>query len=390
MNLIYITDNYVNPLSGGIARITYVMAEALSKIFGHVCYSVYAIPTPNATPTYAFTENYLWQGKTDFCSWIERIGGGIVIMQSPCILAQDVFDCVPSLPSIRVINVFHGTPGFEIIPLRWNIIKYRLTHGIEARWTIKQVLLQAAMMVLPKSYFLRKLRPKYARPYEMAHKMVVLSNGVIESYQSIAHGRLNDFVAIPNARTFNDITIPADKFLNKEILVVSRLDDWHKRISEILYIWDIIQRDSRFCDWKLRIVGDGIDAPFYKKYVDKKKITNIIFEGQQKPLPYYLQASIFLLTSACEGFPMTLLESQQCGCIPVVYNNFSSAQELITDHKNGILINNNDREMFVEKLKNLMLNEQLRKDMSIQCVDSSRHFSVEKVANLWNNLLLSL
>ena len=42
MNLIYIADNYVNPLSGGISRITYVMAEALSRRFGYTCYFVYA------------------------------------------------------------------------------------------------------------------------------------------------------------------------------------------------------------------------------------------------------------------------------------------------------------------------------------------------------------
>lgn len=390
MNLIYVTDTYVNPLSGGIARISYVMAEALAQHFGHVCYSVYATPTQQITPTPAFVETRLWQNKEDFCSWINRIGGGIVIVQSPCILAQDIFDCVPLLPSIKIVNVFHGAPGFEIVPLRRDIINYRLCHNIDTRWTLKQAVLQLAMMVLPKSYFLKKLRPKYARPYENARKIVVLSEEAIENYQSIAHGRSSDFVAIPNACSFDKIEIPHDKHRNKEVLVVARLDDWHKRISEILYIWADLQKDHRFCDWVLRIVGDGIDAPFYKDYAKKRKLANVIFEGQQKPLPYYQQASIFLVTSACEGFSMTTLEAQQCGCVPVVYDSFPTAHELVINGKNGILVKNNDREAFVENLKHLMLNDQLRQEMSMQCVESSHRFSVENVAILWNNLLQSL
>ena len=390
MNIIYITDNYVNPLSGGIARISYVMAEALTQQFGHVCYSVYATPTQQITPAPAFVATRLWQNKEDFCSWINRIGEGIVIVQSPCTLAQDIFDCVPLLPSIKVVNVFHGTPGFEIVPLRWDIIRYRLCHNIDTRWTLKQAILQLAMRVLPKSYFLKKLHPKYARPYGKAHKIVVLSQKTINNYLSIASGQASDFVAIPNANSFDKVEIPHYKYRNKEVLVVARLDDWHKRISEILYIWADLQKDHRFCDWVLRIVGDGIDAPFYKDYAQKRKLANVIFEGQQKPLPYYQQASIFLVTSACEGFPMTILESQQCGCVPIAYNSFAAATDLIMDGNNGILVENNNRHIFVEKLRNLMLNDQLRQEMSMQCVESSHRFSVENVATLWNNLLQSL
>jgi glycosyltransferase involved in cell wall biosynthesis len=87
---------------------------------------------------------------------------------------------------------------------------------------------------------------------------------------------------------------------------------------------------------------------------------------------------------------MTILESQQCGCVPIAYDSFAAAADLIMDEKNGILVENNNRHLFVEKLRNLMLNNQLRKDMSMQCIESSRRFSIENVATLWNNVLQSL
>ena len=97
-----------------------------------------------------------------------------------------------------------------------------------------------------------------------------------------------------------------------------------------------------------------------------------------------------MVTSACEGFSMTTLEAQQCGCIPIIYDSFPTAHELVIDKRNGILVENNNRDMFVEELQHLMLNENIRKDMSIQCVELSNRFSVENVVKLWNRLLCSL
>ena len=87
---------------------------------------------------------------------------------------------------------------------------------------------------------------------------------------------------------------------------------------------------------------------------------------------------------------MTILESQQCGCVPIVYDSFAAATDLIADGSNGILIENNNRTAFAKELQRLMLDDQLRKDMSINCVELSSRFSVENVANLWNNLLQSV
>jgi glycosyltransferase involved in cell wall biosynthesis len=76
--------------------------------------------------------------------------------------------------------------------------------------------------------------------------------------------------------------------------------------------------------------------------------------------------------------------------VPIVYDSSSAAGELVIDGENGILVENNNRKLFADKLKYLILNEEIRKEMSIQSIESSNRFSVEKVANLWNDLLQSL
>ena len=164
------------------------------------------------------------------------------------------------------------------------------------------------------------------------------------------------------------------------------MDDWHKRILEILKIWDTLQKDASFADWTLRIVGDGLDKAYYEDFVRREKVVNVTFEGQQNPLPYYQKAAIFMMTSACEGLPMTILEAQQCGCVPILYDSFASAKDVVTDGENGFLIPYRDRTAYIAALQRLMSDGELRKRMSEACVRSSERYSVENVAAKWNEL----
>lgn len=361
------TDSKVDPQAGGVARITYVMSEALRSLGYDV--SVY-------------------YGQEDFVAYIHKIGKCVILVQSPCKFVQQVYASKDALPEVKIIHIFHGTPGFELVPLRWNIIKYHLCHNIERIWTLKQLCLQIGMAILPKKCFTHTLRKKYAQPYGKADKVVVLSPGLIEQYQSIAPGNKDSFMAIPNALSFDNVILPKAK--EKEVLVVARLEDWHKRISEILEIWEEVQKDKHYRDWTLLIVGDGVDRPFYDEFVQKKHIPNICFEGRQDSQPYYQRASLFLMTSACEGLPMTILEAQQCGCVPILYDSFASAKDIITDGENGVLIRNRNKAAYVEALKELMTNEELRTKMSKVCVKSSERFSVGAIVSQWQALIQSL
>lgn len=385
MNIIFITDNYVNPTSGGIVRTTYVLANALVKEYQHTCYSVYVnsdpLPFVEEGP---FTWIAQWRGEDDFRSKIAALGSCIIIIQAPCVLARLIIPM--NLPSAKQIYVFHGTPGFEIVPLQREVALYRLTHGIEIKQTLKQLILQAIQSLTSKKFMHRLLEPKYALPLGKVNHIVVLSSGIINQYLSIASGDAHQFSVIPNAFVFptnQDIT----QKKKKEVLIVARLDDWHKRILDALKIWQQVQLDPSVQDWTLRIVGDGIDRSFYQSYVKKKNIPNISFEGHLSPLPYYQNASIFMMTSACEGMPMTLLEAKQCGCVLIAYNNFASTHDLIQHGIDGFLVDKDDITDFVSKLKLLMTDETLRQIMNQANTHPNTSFNISTVAEQWNQLI---
>ena len=41
MNILFITNKNVNPVIGGIERITYVLAEGFARLHGHRCFSAF-------------------------------------------------------------------------------------------------------------------------------------------------------------------------------------------------------------------------------------------------------------------------------------------------------------------------------------------------------------
>ena len=113
-------------------------------------------------------------------------------------------------------------------------------------------------------------------------------------------------------------------------------------------------------------------------------------EGFQNPLKYYEKASIFLMTSAYEGFPMALIESQQNGVVPIAMDSYSSLHDIIENDKNGIIISDNDIKGFVKALKNLMQNQDKRKIMAEEGLKSCKQYNVGVIVDKWERIFNEL
>lgn len=196
------------------------------------------------------------------------------------------------------------------------------------------------------------------------------------------------FVSIPNAVSFDEF-IPINELKNKQktVLIVTRLDEVQKRISLAIKIWKQIEEDIDLKDWNLNIVGFGESEHKYRKLVSHLGLKRISFEGKQNPIKYYKESSLFIMTSLFEGWPMTLNESLQFGCIPFVYDTCASFHEIIDDGKNGFLIADKDEKMFYHKMREVMLNENRRMELTKAAVESSTRFTLDKIVTQWEKLL---
>lgn len=211
----------------------------------------------------------------------------------------------------------------------------------------------------------------------------------MKQYQQF--GRFNDnknFSIIPNSLSFGEFLPMKEVAVKKHVvLIVSRIEEVHKRLSLALRIWAKVCASPEANGWLLKVVGTGNDMPMYRRMIENEKIPNVIFEGLQNPVPYYKEASIFLMTSRSESWGLTLTEAQQMGVVPIAFDTYASLREIITDGENGVVITEGDVDSYVRRMLKLMKNEELRWRMARQAIISTQRFSQERIAEMWWKLL---
>ena len=92
------------------------------------------------------------------------------------------------------------------------------------------------------------------------------------------------------------------------------------------------------------------------------------------------------MTSRYEGLPMVLLEAQACGLPIISYDCKCGPKDIINDGIDGYIIPMGDRQLFADKLLELIKDQELRLRMGNAAVVSSKRFDEERIMRLWTSL----
>lgn len=185
-------------------------------------------------------------------------------------------------------------------------------------------------------------------------------------------------ISIPNS-----IPSVVEKLPKKEkiILHVGRLNVQQKRSDLLLDFWENIYKELP--DWKFQIVGDGEYFEELESDLKKRSLPRVQLEGYQKPEPYFEKATFFMMPSAYEGFPNTLLEAQSYGCIPFAFSSYAALDWIVNDEKDAFLIEPyNTREM-AKMLNDVTKDESLIKSLQEGALHNARQFTIEQVGKVW-------
>lgn len=394
MNILFISDSQPIPTHGGIARVIYNLMQAFSKV-GIDCNSAYfnkideSINDGFTVQTELSADNFIEELSRIINDRQIQIVLNCVIYKSNIqrtLLSSSVLE--NQNPNTKFVYCFHNYPGFEsrTLPIR-NIIAKMLYS--QERWTADFPLLCRSLSNTLCPGLTRKLlKNKYRVITNHAQNIVLLSESYKRDLAKIVGMKEvpNEWIAIGNALSFSNNIELNENNKEKTVLIVSRMDEEQKRLSVALKIWNELCLKYKVSDWKLVFLGEGIDRPVYEKIVAKKKIPNVFFEGRQDSLPYYIKSSIFMMTSAYEGFPMTLLETMQCGCVPIAFDSFSAINDLIENGENGFIIDNGNNKRYIEHLYLLMKDTPLRKKMALSGMQSVQQYSIENITQQWYDL----
>lgn len=222
-------------------------------------------------------------------------------------------------------------------------------------------------------------------------KYVFLSESFVNQYLKYTHGLNKEWVtSVPNPIVYENYIAPdnIEKKAN-EVLFVGRLVDDLKRLSIALRAWVEVEKTVEYSDWNFIVVGDGPDKNMLEEKSKSLGLRRVKFEGFQKPESYYRRAKILVQTSRYEGFGMTILEAQQCGCVPLAMDTFLTVHDLIKSGENGLIVDDSQLS-FNKGLFSLMKGDNERLKMAKSAIASSHLFSIENIGNRWEQLFNSI
>ena len=171
------------------------------------------------------------------------------------------------------------------------------------------------------------------------------------------------------------------------ILSVGRLDD-HKNQAMLIRAFANLNKKN----WKLFIIGDGVNMAVYKKLIKDLDLEDVVFlTGNSTNLAdHYNKAKIFTLTSNFEGMPNALIEAMYFGLACISTDCPSGPSELIKHDENGYLINVNDQKMLEERLAQLIQNDSLQQRFGEKAFLKAKQHQVSIIGEEWNALIQTL
>lgn len=167
----------------------------------------------------------------------------------------------------------------------------------------------------------------------------------------------------------------------KVILHVGRLNFSQKRSDLIVPFWQKLHQ--LLPDWTFEIVGYG---ELESKIVDDLKRLNlprVKFFGKQKPHDYYKRAGIFMMPSAYEGFPNTLLEAQSFGCVSFCFDSYPAVGWIVQDKENAFLFKPFDLDAMVREIARVAQSEELLQKYAQESLKNAKRFVVDTVVDTW-------
>ena len=172
---------------------------------------------------------------------------------------------------------------------------------------------------------------------------------------------------------------------SKRIITIGRYS-FEKGWDLLLRIWALVEKEYK--DWQLDVYGMGDPTPYVRMLdnlsIDKKRChLNASLVSVEEG---YLRSSILVQPSRTEGFGLVIVEAMACGLPVIAFDCENGPRSILTDGEEGYLIPAFDVELFADRLKKLMSDENLRRNMGDKGQKKSQCYHIDSIGRQWKQL----
>ena len=178
-----------------------------------------------------------------------------------------------------------------------------------------------------------------------------------------------------------------------QLLFVGRLEGL-KRVEDGLLALKILVEKS--INIHFNIVGDGVQKQNIEKLIKENNLSkSVTLHGHVSDTlcleQLYRQSDVFVFPSVSEGTPKVLAEAMSYGAIPIAVRDTGSIRHIISDGKNGFLVDSYSPEQIADKIRLILDSKEIQKNMQNYCYQyAKQHTIVREVENMWNHIFKRL
>lgn len=230
--------------------------------------------------------------------------------------------------------------------------------------------------------------------YNKADKIIAVSKYIrkdlicnfgVEESKTVTIYNPVDTVKI-NLLADEDVSHPWFAEKNPVILSAGRLSK-EKGFDYLLKAFAIVRQKMNV---RLMILGSGSEEHFLRELSRKEGVDkDVAFLGhKQNPFMYMRRATIYVLSSLYEGFPVALVEAMACG-VPVVSTIYNPGRsEIIENEKNGLLVIAGDEKALADGMLRLLTDAKEREHFANEAKKTVEALSLEKIVQRYREILL--
>ena len=382
MKVLFVLIQNFDPIRGGVEKSTFKISTYLADQ-GYDCH-VYSLDNTtdyeNSKLTIHHSEksgNFKNPVNTQHLSALIRdMKPDVVLNQSSYYLNTHISDAVAEVDAIYLAC------------LRQSLFMFKDNYELQIAKLNPAILRKLLLLPLAKKFMIKR---HYRRQGEILRlildthdRYIMLTPSNIKELEFfIGKYRSERVMVLPNSIPQIDPVKFDDK---KKVLVhVGRLNTVQKKSELLIPLWKKIA--DRLPDWNFVIVGEG---PHYDTMkAEAENIDRIQLVGYQNPSEYYKQAQLFIMPSAYEGFPNTLIEAQSYGCFPFVFDSYAALRDIVSDENAGIS-EPFDLQNMANQIVEVALDEAQAKSRFEAAQANASKYVINRVGAQWESLFHNL
>src|SRR5829696_1111939 len=233
----------------------------------------------------------------------------------------------------------------------------------------------------------KNLRKAMLRRYGHLDGLAVLTDQDRQEYEAAMNGTAPPMWRIPN--TVARVEPPRADLSAKRIFAAGRYTG-QKGYDMLIPAFAPVA--AAHSGWELKLCGRGKDTEKLRALIAEHGLEDRVrLDGATGDVPGEMaKASVYVLSSRYEGFPLVLIEAMSKGMACVAFDCPTGPADIVDDHRNGLLVPARDVEGLTAALMEMVSDEALRRRCGEAAVATAERYTMAAIGPKWDEMMQAL